>query len=455
MFKELRQVLLDVVHLRDTTDVRGTIDNIRNSIVIKGYNVWILACGAMLASIGLDTNSAAVIIGAMLISPLMSPILGIGLSVGINDREHLVLALKNFGIAVGASLGVSLIYFLITPLGRPTEEIMNRTYPTILDVLVAIFGGIAGIVAGSRKDKTNAIPGVAIATALMPPLCVSGFGMAGMIRGDLPNAWEIFGGALYLFFINSVFIALSTYLIVRFLRFPFVDYVDDRTRRRAVRWTTAFAVLVILPSVYFMYNVWLKARVESDIDRFIIEQVNNANHEAIKRSFEMNDSLSTLSLVMAGPPLTQDSIRFLVEQLPDYGLEDFRLNILQSPGQLRKDELLDESTLKALEAVQPGLMALQGQIDSLHHLYRRQTGDTVLLRAMRQEMGALFPDLESFGLAQEAVFPGNKALPDTLAVLLPNWKPNLRASARREQEARLVAWLRLKLDVDTLLIARP
>ena len=455
MFNELRQVLLDIVHLRDTTDVRGTIDNIRNGIVIKGYNVWILACGAMLASIGLDTNSVAVIIGAMLISPLMSPILGIGLSVGINDREHLILALKNFSIAVAAALGVSLVYFLITPLGRPTSEIMARTYPTVLDVFVAIFGGIAGIVAGSRKDKTNAIPGVAIATALMPPLCVSGFGLAGMLRGDLPNGWEIFGGALYLFFINSVFIALSTYLIVRFLRFPYVDYVDDKTRRRAVQWITAFALLVILPSVYFMYNVWRKAQVESDIARFITAEVNNASHEAIKHNYRLDDTTAVLGLVMAGPPLTADSIAYLESRLPEYGLEGFTLSILQSPGQLKKDELLDETTLKALEAIQPGLMALNGRIDTLRRDLLAQQDDTARWQAMRQEMNALFPDLESFGLAQEALFPREKALPDTVAVLLPVWKASLRASERRTQEARLMAWLRLKLEVDTLVIARP
>ena len=204
MLQDLRKIFHDIVNLRDSTDTKGTIDSIRQGTAIKGYNLWILACGAMLASIGLDLNSVAVIIGAMLISPLMSPILGIGLAFGINDREHLFMALQNFTIAVAASLGVSTLYFALSPFeGAPGPEIMSRTMPTVLDVLIALFGGTAGIVAISRKEKTNAIPGVAIATALMPPICTAGYGLANY-------EWSIFLGALYLFFINAVFISLST-----------------------------------------------------------------------------------------------------------------------------------------------------------------------------------------------------------------------------------------------------
>ena len=197
-YKYLLKVLNRVANISDGTDVFGTIEHIKKDINIRGSNIWILVCSTMLASIGLDLNSAAVIIGAMLISPLMSPILGIGLAVGINDRDTLIESLKNFGLAIAVSLLTSVFYFLITPLGEPTSEIIARTQPTLLDVFVAIFGGIAGIVAGSRKEKTSAIPGVAIATALMPPICVAGFGIA-------TGHWNYFAGAFYLFFINAVF----------------------------------------------------------------------------------------------------------------------------------------------------------------------------------------------------------------------------------------------------------
>ncbi len=179
---------------------------------MRGYSLWILVCSTILASIGLDTNSTAVIIGAMLISPLMSPILSVGLSVAIHDKQVLTRSLQNLLIAVAISLSASVIYFFLSPLGEPTPELQARTFPTLLDLMVALFGGISGIVSISRHEQTNAIPGVAIATALMPPLCTAGFGIA-------TANWNYFFGAFYLFFINAVFISLATYLIVRFLHF--------------------------------------------------------------------------------------------------------------------------------------------------------------------------------------------------------------------------------------------
>ena len=179
VWRNFYNYVIQLIDLREDTDAQGTIDSVRKYVELRGYNVWILISSAVIASIGLDMNASAVIIGAMLISPLMSPILGIGLSVGINDRQLLSQALHNFVIAIVVTLLTSFIYFYaISPFSLPTEEIMSRTKPTILDVVVALFGGIAGIVAGSHKDKTNALPGVAIATALMPPLCAAGYGLS-------------------------------------------------------------------------------------------------------------------------------------------------------------------------------------------------------------------------------------------------------------------------------------
>lgn len=176
--KYFKLKIIRMFALIDGTDVEGTIKTIGEGSEMRGDKIWILFSGAILASIGLDTNSSAVIIGAMLISPLMNPILGVGLGIGISDRDLMIVAGKNFMFAVAASLFASTLYFLITPLGETTSELLARTKPTLLDVGVAIFGGIAGIVATSRKAQTNAIPGVAIATALMPPLCTAGYGIA-------------------------------------------------------------------------------------------------------------------------------------------------------------------------------------------------------------------------------------------------------------------------------------
>ncbi len=438
MLEEIRKVITQVINLRDTTDVRGTIESIRRSIAIKGYNVWILACGAMLASIGLDTNSVAVIIGAMLISPLMSPILGIGLSVAINDREHLVLALENFAIAVVASLGVSVIYFMVTPLGTATPEIMARTYPTFLDVLIAIFGGIAGIVAGSRKDKTNAIPGVAIATALMPPICVAGFGIANF-------RWDIFGGAIYLFFINSVFIALSTYAIARFLRFPYVEYVDEGTRRKATRWISVFILLVIVPSGIFFYNLIQQVRLDGNFQSFIEQEVNNSMHEAVRYAINETDSSYVATLVIAGPPISEDSMVYLHERLPEYELDNFRLNFVQAP-QLQEEELLSRTTLEVISAIQPILDSRTARLDSLERMMARQISDSTKVTDLHRELVLLFPEVKRMTLTQEAYSLGEvKNQSDTLALVILEWKPMGRTQARNAKK-KVEPWLRERLS---------
>jgi uncharacterized hydrophobic protein (TIGR00271 family) len=203
----------------------NTIETIKKGIEFKGTNLWVLIFAIFIASIGLNVNSTAVIIGAMLISPLMGPIMGLGLGLGIYDFELIKKSLKNLTIAVVISLTTSSLYFLLTPLREAQSEILARTYPTIWDVFIAFLGGLAGIIAITRKDKGNAIPGVAIATALMPPLCTAGYGIAS-------GNFLFFLGAFYLFFINSVFISLSTFLIVRFLKFPQINFVDLKLEKK-------------------------------------------------------------------------------------------------------------------------------------------------------------------------------------------------------------------------------
>ncbi|HAP70095.1 MAG TPA: TIGR00341 family protein, partial [Flavobacteriales bacterium] len=204
----------------------------------RGYVVWILICSIFIASIGLNLNSTAVIIGAMLISPLMAPILAIGLSVGTNDWDTLKRALKNFGVMVVVALMTSTLYFLITPLQEAQPELLARTSPTFLDALIAIFGGLAGIIGISRRSRGNVIPGVAIATALMPPLCTAGYGLAN-------GQWSFFFGAFYLFTLNSIFIAGATFIIVRYLKFPLVSFVNSDTEKKVKRYMLAFVILVI------------------------------------------------------------------------------------------------------------------------------------------------------------------------------------------------------------------
>lgn len=444
MWVELRSVIQRIINLRDTTDVKGTIDSIRKGIEIKGYNVWILACGAMLASIGLDQNSVAVIIGAMLISPLMSPILGIGLSVGINDREHLLLAFENFFIAVVASLGVSIIYFLLTPFGDYNEQIAARTAPTLLDVLVAIFGGIAGIVATSRKEKTNAIPGVAIATALMPPICVAGYGIA---------KWqpEVFAGAFYLFFLNAVFIALSTYLIVRFLRFPYVDYVDDQTRRKAVRWVSFFVILAIVPSGWFFYNLLQRRRFENNVTNLIEQRINTGDHMVSKYVLP-RDTTKIITFYMAGtkiPPSTQDSI---AKDLPDFKLAGFDLKFLQTD--LDPDEVKEGAYFEILKTVEPRFEYMEKQNDSLGQMIVDLQSTDHELDDLTSYIQKRFPDIDYLSLATEALPVIRNTRLDTCPVVILHWKRGLRNSVMTSQEKTLEELIRYQLGADTLILVR-
>ncbi|MDA7837023.1 TIGR00341 family protein [Salibacteraceae bacterium] len=249
IIKELAVFLRHRLSLEDdNADPADTIEYIKKGVEFKGTNIWILIFAILIASIGLNMNSAAVIIGAMLISPLMGPIMGLGMGVGTNDFALIKKAAKNLGIMVGISVITSTIYFFLTPLSDAQSELLARTTPTIWDVMIALFGGLAGIVAGSRREKSNAIPGVAIATALMPPLCTAGYGIA---TGNL----AYFAGAFYLFTINSVFISLSTIIIVRFLRYPTKSFVDTIREKRVKRWIAIIVVLVTLPSFWIAFNL--------------------------------------------------------------------------------------------------------------------------------------------------------------------------------------------------------
>lgn len=442
---EIKDILYRIVNLRDTTDVKKTIDNIRKGVEIRGYNVWILACAAMLASIGLDRNSSAVIIGAMLISPLMSPILGIGLSMGINDREYLVLSLKNFAIAMSASILVSMLYFMATPLGAATEEILARTQPDTLDVLVAIFGGVAGIVAVSRKEMTNAIPGVAIATALMPPLCVTGYGLA---KGQ----WDIFAGAFYLFFINSVFIALATYMIVRFLRFPYIDFVDEKTRRRATTFVSLFVLLLVIPSFWFMVNSIQNLRRRTRIENFIEQKLVDQSHRVTNYDYVMQgDSVCALTIALVGPAISEDSISRLEQSLTGFQLEDTRLTILQSPERIDEQSLTSKTTLETQKAMQPLIEKLRSKVDSLKVRMGPENEENIAFAALIPEVKNLYPELEtfSFGELQSSQFD-NKT--DTIMTVLTKWKRSLRASQRREKENQMARWLKGELKCDTVVV---
>lgn len=312
---------------RETT----TINEIKKGVEFKGANLWILIFAIFIASIGLNVNSTAVIIGAMLISPLMGPIIGIGLGAGINDFELIKKALRNLGVAVLASVITSSLYFLITPLHEAQSELLARTEPTLWDVLIAFFGGLAGIVAGSRKEKSNAIPGVAIATALMPPLCTAGYGLA-------TANWYYFVGAFYLFFINSVLISVATFLIVRLLKYPKKQFEDAATERRVKSYIAVFVVLTIIPSIYLAYNVVRRTLFEQNARNFISTEFVFDQTQVISENFALQDEEAVIEVTLYGKMLTDEEISLLRKKLINYKLDNTQLKIRQGYQEDKSEE---------------------------------------------------------------------------------------------------------------------
>lgn len=455
-----------LLNLEEGLDREGTIVAIRNNKRMQGANAWLLGCSIMIASLGLDLNSPAVIIGAMLVSPLMSPILGIGLGVAINDKDSMFTSMRHFGIAILIALFVSTFYFFVTPFGNITPEIRGRTSPTFLDGLVAIFGGFAGIISSTRKDKTNAIPGVAIATALMPPLCVTGFGIAEVFelwirsssmeaaafRSEINRAVGIIGGSFYLFFLNSFFIALTTYIIIRLLRFPFKSYVDVREARRNRMITAFFSLIVTLPSGLILYNLYELQQDKQEVAAFVQDYFPEAciNHELTS----IDQDTNKLILQLLGRRIPEDSLAtyesFLHEQYDlnkpvrlfpmqaEMSMEDIK-NSLQVQRQ-EVVNMLETERRKANTAVE--------ETEALKRALARRQSDSVLisksLRLAREAFGA---DLNAIQYAADV-----KGLRDTSTVAMPplflvNWANRKGTTVNKDRLKRI---LRVSAELDTL-----
>lgn len=372
----------------------ATIEEIKKNIEFRGANLWILIFAILVASVGLNVNSTAVVIGAMLISPIMGPIMGIGLSAGINDFELLKKSLKNLGIAALISILTSTIYFLFTPLDYAQSELLARTEPSIWDVLIAFFGGLAGIVAGSRKEKSNAIPGVAIATALMPPLCTAGFGIA---SGNP----AYFLGAFYLFFINSVFISLSTYLIVRFMKFPKKVFLDAQIERQVVNYITVFILLTIAPSIYLAYNIVTRSIWQHNAEKFINVEFDFNSTEIINSQLQYDKDSSIIEVTLLGDRISEDVTQQLNKKVALYGLKNTFLHI-QQRGDSRPDlNLLKSDVLKDLyEKNEIKLKEKEEEITQLRKDLGQLTSLEDLTEDIGKEMAIIFPEIKAMTLSR-------------------------------------------------------
>lgn len=409
----------------DKADEDEIVASITKGIHFKGINLWTLAFAIFIASIGLNVNSTAVIIGAMLISPLMGPIMGIGLGIGINDLDLVKRALANLFVAVLISVGVSTLYFKITPLHEAQSELLARTMPTIWDVFIAFVGGLAGIVAGTRKEKTNVIPGVAIATALMPPLCTAGFGLA---TGNI----SYFFGAFYLFFINSVFICLSTFLIVRYLKFKRKQFEDPGREKRLTRTMALLVFITIVPSIYLAYRIVRQSVFEAAANTYVREEFTFPNTQVVNKSFIFEGPKPTIDLLLIGEELNKATLDTLRSHLTKYKLDSTRLVVHQG-WNARKE--IDFTQIKA------SIMA-----EVLQSRPPDTTQQVSMTPALLPEIKTLFPDIRSYSISRAVFITVDSARKDSLTLFIAQSPKRMPASER----TKLEQWLKLKLQADSV-----
>ena len=408
---------------------------IREGVSFRGTNILILIFAILIASLGLNTNSTAVIIGAMLISPLMGPIIGIGLGVGISDFELLKRCLRNLSIAAGFSVIASTCYFLISPVSENHSELLARTSPTIYDVLIGFFGGAAGIFALASKNKGNVIPGVAIATALMPPLCTAGYGLATF-------QLYYFFGAFYLFLINSIYIAIATFIGVKVMKFQGVaNDVNPARQRRVRRVVYSLAVLTLLPSVYLTYNMLRQARFDQNADRFVAQEFDFPSTQVLSHSATYTRNSKSITVTLIGRILPADSLRMAMNaKLHYYGLQGARLNIVQGEGAAVGN--LDSSTASPTEmyaVMQSAISSKQETIDSLRSvLANRQQADTLVAR-IAPELKVVFPQVKQIAMSRAVFSNITTGRLDTVNVALVQYRQALSPGRQQELSRYLAA----------------
>lgn len=431
---ELREFMKDRFSLEDDKAHRDeVVANISRGVEFRGVNLWVLIFATLVASLGLNVDSAAVIIGAMLISPIMGPIMGVGLSLGINDFELLKKSLRNFMLMFIVAIITSTVYFFISPLSSNSSELLARTVPTTYDVLIALFGGLAGMVAQTRQDRTSTvIPGVAIATALIPPLCTAGFGLAtGQMR--------FFFGAFYLFFINSVFIALATYLVVRFLRYEKKVFIDKARERAVKRLMMVITLVTFIPSVVIGFHMVRVSLFEATADKYVAQVFNYPHTRVIECSkhYARGQKFSRIELLLVGEPLGEEVIENARAQLDGYGLDRTELIVRQANTEDRIDVVSLQQSYQEL------LTEKNRRIEEMTSQLKRYRVTDVEVNDVSREMGALMENVEAVSLTKGITFDVSGAPRDTTLICVVTRKD---ASQPVDSET-LKNWLRLRTKV--------
>ncbi len=433
-------------YIKELTNLSEHIDtvtaeaNIRYNIPFRGPNVLILFCAIIIASLGLNVNSIPVIIGAMLISPLMGPIIGFGLSLGINDMELLKKSLRNLGVMVAISLIASTLYFLLSPLDmeHPTE-LLARTKPTIYDVLIAFFGGVAGTIEVARKEKGTVISGVAIATALMPPLCTVGYGLAQW-------NWEYILGALYLFCINSLFIALATYIMVKQMKFASVESDNEKQEKRRKQMIALVIFIVIVPSVISGYSIVMENNFNRSVNRFISENKTIGKSYIYDSKVDNNKKPAVITLYMAGERLSDAERESIYEHAEKYGFLHsqiaFNEDAVNTFVPLNQEALVQDifaNNEKQLREREARIQQLEKQI-SAYEMAELPAAQ------LTKEIKAQYPNVQKVMLARGKTVDAETAEEKPQIIVILTAEPNKRLSAEELEQIR--SWLPIRLGQD-------
>ena len=418
------------------------IKQISNGVTFSGTNLWVLIFAIFIASLGLNVNSTAVVIGAMLISPLMGPIIGLGLSVGIDDFDLLKRSVRNYLLSTVISIITATIYFTLTPLSEAQSELLARTSPTLYDVLIAIFGGAAGILALSTKEKGNVIPGVAIATALMPPLCTAGYGLA---VGEI----SFFLGALYLFFINTVFIALSTFIGVRMLRFQRRTFADSAALQRVRKYIIAIALITMIPATYMTIQIIRESIQDNNTQQFVKNELTLKGTYII--SNKRNDESKTIRIVAVGEPIGKDTIKKAQENLKEYSLEGYKLVIIQ--GSQGNNTLLKEDLSgNSLADTKEQLITQSEQLSNLEKQLKKYWSYETLGKELSKEIKAICPQVNTISLSLVSEEKTDTLATKQYVLALVGYK-NALSTAEQQQLQR---WLKTRSKADSLrLVLQP
>ena len=415
------------------------IKQITNGINFQGSNLWILIFAVFIASLGLNVNSTAVIIGAMLISPLMGPIIGMGLALGIADLDLFKQSIKNYLVSTFISVITATIYFTLSPITDAQSELLARTSPTLYDVLIALFGGAAGFLATSTKGRNNVVPGVAIATALMPPLCTAGYGLA------VQNT-SYFFGAFYLYFINTVFIAFTTCVGVRFLHFHRKQFINREQMRRVNLYIVSIIIITIIPASYMTWNIIKQSVFENNIENFVTKELNYSGTNILSHQYDLKTK--TLHVVAVGNPISTDSIAKAQKMMTNYQLDGYALKVIQGSN---SDSLLllqhkNKGQLMVGEKNTTEWQELVYNNDVLKKELTSYTRYPVLANDMREELKIVCPSAKSIMLSKvsESFVDSTSIKSHIVAIVKTN------KTLAKDNRKQLYDWLKVKVKSDSL-----